>query len=190
MKLNWTAESESQATINMTVPFEYEGKKLFRAELEMWKNPTLAYNLKLISFGHGDLCCEVEEVVCSIHQEDSRLNQRIRLKEDESHDESLFQVFSAAQPHLDDELLSTPLSCPFVITFKVNLRSTIPSFVNKMIDSTWSEHLWAAAVNRKMTDVEFLVGEEAFGAHRSLISARSPPVVLFCEPYKLQCKTE
>jgi len=25
-----------------------------------------------------------------------------------------------------------------------------------------------------MTDVEFLVGEEAFGAHRSLLSARSP----------------
>jgi len=42
------------------------------------------------------------------------------------------------------------------------------------VDSTFGEQLWAAAVNKKMTDVEFLVGVEAFGAHRSLLSARSP----------------
>ena len=43
-----------------------------------------------------------------------------------------------------------------------------------MIDSTWIEYFWAAAVNRKMTDVEFLVGEDSFVAHRSLLSVRSP----------------
>ena len=32
----------------------------------------------------------------------------------------------------------------------------------------------AAAIERKMTDVESLVGEETFGTHRSLLSGRNP----------------
>jgi len=54
------------------------------------------------------------------------------------------------------------------------MRSKVQNFINKPVDSTFGEQLWAAAVNRKMTDIEFLVGEESFGAHRSLLSARSP----------------
>ena len=42
------------------------------------------------------------------------------------------------------------------------------------MDSIWSEQLWDAAVNKKMTDVEFLVEDESFGVHRSFLSARSP----------------
>lgn len=34
--------------------------------------------------------------------------------------------------------------------------------------------LWDVAVNRKMTNVEFVIGEESFGVHRSLLSVRSP----------------
>jgi len=173
--LTWTKETEEQETVTMSVPFEHRGKKLFRAELEMRKNPRQAYNLKFLSFGHEDISCFVEEVVCYIHQEDSSLNQRIKMRDSSPQNEKLLQVFStqySSSPPVRE--LTTPLSCPFVITFKARLCSTIPTFVIKMIDSIWSEQIWAAAVNRKMTDVEFLVGEEAFGAHRSLISARSP----------------
>jgi len=70
--------------------------------------------------------------------------------------------------------LTTPISLPFVITFHAKILSTVTNYTSKPLDSTWSGELWAAAINRKMTDVEFLVGEEAFGAHRSLLSARSP----------------
>jgi len=177
LDLTWTKEIKEQETVNMSVPFEYGGKKLFRVELEMRKNPTegQAYTLKFFSFAHGSISCTLDEVICFIHQEDSSLNQRISMKDEPVVDKKIFEVFTTQFAVQHDEVeLTTPLTCPFVITFKAKLRSTIPSFVNQMIDSTWSEDLWASAVNRRMTDVEFLVGEEVFGAHRSLISARSP----------------
>jgi len=87
----------------------------------------------------------------------------------ETNHKELLQVFTATK-------LTTPLSCPFVITFYVlNLCNiNAPNFANKLIDSAWTKEIWVAAVTRKMTDVELLVGEETFGAHRSLLSARSP----------------
>jgi len=172
LNLNWTKGTEGQETVIMSVPFEHEGKKLFRAELEMKKNPSLSYSytLKFLSFGHRNICGTVDEVICYINQEDTSLNQQIRMVDEPSPDGQLLEVFSTQ----DDEELTTPLTCPFVITFKARLRCTIPTFINRMIDSTWSEELWAASANRKLTDVEYLVGEEAFGAHRSLLSARSP----------------
>ena len=41
-------------------------------------------------------------------------------------------------------------------------------------DSTCGVQLWAASINKQQTDVEFLVEEEAFSAHRRLLSSRSP----------------
>ena len=73
-----------------------------------------------------------------------------------------------------DICLNSSISYPFLVTIYVQMRNTVLDFTNKLVDSTLSGELWAAAVNRKMTDVEFLVKEEAFGAHRSLLSARSP----------------
>ena len=69
---------------------------------------------------------------------------------------------------------TNPFSRPIFLTFRVKMKTSVENFTNTLVDSTCSEQLWAAAVNGKMTDVEFLVGEEAFGAHRSLLSARSP----------------
>jgi len=94
----WTSSNPGRK-FEKSEAFQYQGKKLFRAELEYWTADYRYYfTLKFLSYGH----------------------------------------------------------------------------INKMLDSTWSEQLWAAAADKNMTDVEFLVGEESFGAHRSLLSARSP----------------
>jgi len=172
--LNWTKDTKGQETVTMSVPFEHEGKKLFRAELEMMKNPEQACSLKFVSYGHRNMCCVVDEVICYIHQESSNLNHRLEMMDEVTNDAELLEVFSSLYTAPPEEESTALLSCPFVITFKAKLRSTIPAFMNNMIDSTWSGEIWAASTERKMTDVEFLVGEESFGAHRSLLSARSP----------------
>ena len=169
---------ENQKSFKMNVPFQHSGKKLFLVELEMKKNPgnstkhTLTA-IKFLSFGHQSITCGVMDVTCFIGQEEensSPRQQRIKISEEETFDEDLLKIYECST----EELTLLALSCPFVITIKAKLRSYISNFINKTMDSTWGDQLWAAAVNRKMTDVEFLVGEEAFGAHRSLISARSP----------------
>jgi len=127
-------------------------------------------NLKIVSYGHQNTSRCIEEVICSIDRDvNSKVQQQIKLTERTTHDKKLLQIFYISERHLIPQL-----SCPFFVTFHVKLRSTATNFTNMMIDSTLSEHLWAASVNRKMTDVEMLVGEESFGAHRSLLSARSP----------------
>ena len=128
------------------------------------------FDLKLIaSCGHHNITGCIDEVICSITKADNKniLIQPVKMIEKRTNDQKLLQVFYIKE-------FPTLIACPFVITFKVKRRSTVPNFINKMIDSNWSEELWAAAVNRKKTDVEFFVGEETFGAHRSLLSARSP----------------
>jgi len=58
--VTWSKETKEQETLAMSVPFEYGGKKLFRAELEMRKNPEQAYIVKFLSFCQGDISCLIE----------------------------------------------------------------------------------------------------------------------------------
>jgi len=92
----------------------------------------------------------------------------IKMLEQEIRNDNYRKVFSVRS------LVKASLSWPFTVIFHVKLQSKVENFTNQLLDSSGSQQLWDAAVNKKMTDVEFLVGEEAFGAHRSLLSARSP----------------
>jgi len=181
-KCTWNVHNlgaeENQEHIKRSVLFEHGGKKMFRAWLEITKKPnhpgmyTLS-TLKFLSYGHESVCSKIDQVTCSIDGQDqnSSTHQQILMTMTAPKDINALLVFTS---NLSATELTTPLSSPFVITFHAKLRNTVKKFINTPVDVTWSEQLWGASTNRKMTDVEFLVGEEAFGAHRSLISARSP----------------
>jgi len=168
-------------TIKTNASFEHGGKKMFSAWLEMTKSPDHPEKysvsaLKFLSYGQESLCYEIDQVVCffDCHDQKSSTYQHIMIRDSvpRGRNASSLQVFKSRQSAVLG--LTTPFSCPFVITFHVKLRSTVNTYVNIPVDVTWSGELWAAAVNRKMTDVEFLIGEESFGAHRSLLFVRSP----------------
>jgi len=160
---------ENQEITKRTVSFEHGGKKLFRAWLEMIKSPNhpekqAVSALKFLSYGHKSICYEISQVTSSIDGQgkNSSTHQRISMTKTEPKDQNTsLEVFTS---NLSASELTTPFSCPFVITFHVELFSTVSNFINLPLDVTWSDQLWAAAVNRKTTDVEFLVGEETFGA--------------------------
>jgi len=105
--------------------------------------------------------------MCSIGKERRRMAVKHTI------DSKLVQLFTIPETKMID-CSSSSFSFPFIIYFTVKLRSTIPNFINKLVDSNWSEQLWAAAINSKLTDVKFIVGGTTFSAHRSLLSARSP----------------
>jgi len=155
----------------MTATFENGGKKIFSAWLEMTKIPKsrgkLALEaLKFFSYGHESICYEIDQVACTFDGQDQDSSTH-KMTKSVPYDQNKLQVFKKHK-------LETPLICPFVITFNVKLRTRVANFINTPVDITWSHQLWTSAVNRKMTDVEFLVGEETFGAHRSLLCARNP----------------
>jgi len=159
--------------IKMGVAFGAGDRILFRAEFQMSTPSGGAIDGKTIivrffSFCHESICSVIEEVTCcSYNQEDdSSLTEQTKMSQGLTHDGRLLQMFEAHSYIL--------FPGPFTIKFRVEMRSTVENFTNKLVDSALSEQLWDAIVDRKMTDVEFLVGEESFGCHRSLLSARSP----------------
>jgi len=91
------------------------------------------------------------------------------MTEKPTHDRKMLQLFT-----LSISESKTLISCPLVVHFHIKLRSTIPNVVTKLVDSAWSEQLWTASTKAIMTDVLFLLGDKTFGAHRSILSARSP----------------
>ena len=63
---------------------------------------------------------------------------------------------------------------PTSLNFYVQMINTIPNYDFKFVDATWGEQIWSSAIAKKYTDVEFLVGDQSFAAHRFILSVRSP----------------
>jgi len=147
--------------------FEYGERKVFRAELEMSEIPNKSnvhlLKLRFITHDHGNVRYHPDEVTFFTTPSTDGLIEPVQMSQ-----ASFDQIWNSIQ-----QFTITSQTRSILVTFYVKHVCTV-GLVNKFMDSDWSGELWAAAVNRKMTDVEFFVGEESFGAHRSLLSARSP----------------
>ncbi len=171
---NWT-ETSSNKNSTISETFESKEKKQFRAQLDyigsqkVYDSTRNAYvmrnheiTLTFLSYQNKKINYRVEQVAYSI---DKNNFGAVKMNVNSTSDESLLQVFT--------DTLTTLPQLPLAITFYIKLTSTIPSFTHKLVDSTWKFQLWASAVNKQLTDVEFQVEGESFAAHRSLLSARS-----------------
>ncbi len=59
--------------------------------------------------------------------------------------------------------------------FDIKTVSTIGNYYYEMMDDGWLVDLWAAATNKKLTDVKIYVGSvEVMEVHRVILCARSP----------------
>jgi hypothetical protein len=59
--------------------------------------------------------------------------------------------------------------------FDIKTVSTIGNYYYEMMDDRWLTDLWAAATDKKLTDVQIYVGSvEVMEVHRVILSARSP----------------
>lgn len=83
-----------------------------------------------------------------------------------THFEKHIQIFKACPPKELDET--------FEIVFYVKLCRSTRNFDYQLVDELWTQQLWMAAQTKQLTDVEFVVDERAFAAHRFIVSARSP----------------
>jgi len=81
---------------NIRIVFKHarrEEKKLFRAEMKRWNNRPTEFTLRFLNYGHEKLNCIIEEVICSVSQdEDSPTKQSFRFTEKPTHDSVNFHV--------------------------------------------------------------------------------------------------
>jgi len=147
-------------------PFEYREEKFFSARLETTKRRGL--RISLFVYQHGKIDCQVREVACSFVKGDISTGLG-RMSEKIPGDEKRSQKFSRSIG-----IISTEPALPFTVTFCIKSTGMVANFDRKLMDSTCGAQLWAASIDQQQTDVEFLVEEEIFSAHRCLLSARSP----------------
>lgn len=122
-------------------------------------------NIVLLSFNHQSIGCKIDGVRYSTTIEDNFWIEPRKFEEISAVDQKLVQVFIR-----EDTYLSSPRS----ITIEIYNTSTVKNFNHVFVDSTWTEQLWAASINKQLTDVELVVEDKIFHSYRLLLSARSP----------------
>ena len=118
----------------------------------------------LIHQGPENQNYSVEDVSCSFGNE-NRL-ERVEMTQKISDVINPIRIYSRK--------ITSVNAFPRKITFYVKLLSTVPSFSFKFADTRFVSDLLRVAVDKTITDVELLVDNSSFYAHRALLSARSP----------------
>lgn len=176
---SWTEDSstEKAATSN---PFIFNNQKISQARVKIDRSPikdSVKFTLLLGCYIQEKLECwrvaEVSYTCSSIPTNDTRWNSKLQpqLK-------PLQPTKGPLQMFIDTYELSTGIDSfpiPFTISFDLSLDSTDKnSNSHCLVDSTWRNQLWDAAINKTLTDIDFKVGDETISAHRFVLSAWCP----------------
>jgi len=167
---NWTTETFKSE------PFEYQGRKLFRLQVEIlrrWSGALYCYDLIWIFLGYPSKKTGLQIELVSHTTTINGIGKLAleKMQEKLTSDGKFLQLFTSKQMV---DLGKSESLFPFTITCHVKAVSTVEKIGYRLVDSAWKDQLWASSVNKQLTDVELLVGGKTFSAHRSLLSVRSP----------------
>ena len=161
-------------------PFGFQDQDFFRARLipvsEHFKVDFFSFQLERIGF--------------KINQVSYSLSTRPLLATETSMrrivtPNDIFQKYSVVEENFDEEKLPEET---FSITFHLKLE-TVENFGPRLIDLKWTDQLWQVAKTGQFTDVDFIVGEETFRAHRFIVSARSRVMAAMFNTDMVEAKT-
>jgi speckle-type POZ protein len=115
---------------------------------------------------HKRFGLKIEDVYCSLQEP----NQWYKMEPKTSENSELLQHFT-----VQFETLEFSYQRNFEIIFDIKTVCTIENYHYELMDENWCKDLWAAAINKKLTDVEIFVGTfKLMEAHRVILCARSP----------------
>ena len=139
----------------------FGGEKVFRVALKNSENGQatlifLAINLNKIGLEVSDVVCDKEsfDTHCKMNE-----NGPLRKKE-----EGNFQLFTSQVDVVSSE--------NFV--FQIHLKGIIDGYSYHPCDRLAKEQLWSVVNSKLHADVEFIVQDKRFSAHKAILAARSP----------------
>jgi len=188
-EINNGSEDNERRTpkVSVSAPFVYQDQEFFTAKII---RKTVTYNshhqsrvfnshqVECFSFQLERIGCELMEVSYSIPQ--ISISQMALKKVNGT--KGLLHRYVFEDKH------SGELPNEFSITFHLKIE-TVRNFGPHLTDVLWTNQLWEATENGLFTDVDFVVGEETFHAHRFIVSARSPVIAAMLNPQWTEGKT-
>ena len=199
LSCSWTIDKVPDATSAgqsvTSEAFEFEGRKVFRAQLTVRSVHPLVrdvcegnnqvnheYTFTFLSVNHYAISCKISDVTYSVSTSSDTRFGPVKMTKKTSADDDVMQVFTVTS-------IGMPYTSPLIITFDVQLNGIVRNYFHQLLDSTWTTHLWSAALNKQLTDVEFIVDGELFSAHRVIVSARSPVLFAMFHTDMIESKT-
>ena len=142
----------------------FGGEKVFRVALKKLENGQstlyfLAINLNEIGLQVSDIFWGKEDVVSLCKMDE---NVPLRKKEEEG----FFKFFTSGVDGVTGE--------NFTFVFQIHLKGIVDGYSYHPCDRLAKEQLWSAVNNKLHSDVEFIVQDKRFSAHKAILSARSP----------------
>ncbi len=148
-------------------PFQFGNRDIFRAQIETTNSKETDFNLTFHGYGHQNIGCNILEVFYSTFRDGDPLKTKrvTRMKEIRPTRSPSLKVFTSRRSTFNIPIRSINFTVKFMMTSNLS---------NQCVDFKWKEQLLSSCANRLLTDVEFLIEDQSFAAHRRLLSVHSP----------------
>jgi hypothetical protein len=140
----------------------FRGEKVFRVGL---KNHTLKPVLFLMAVDLGKIGMKVEDVLYGIQGSGTSPATMKGMTKEDIGDEGNLQLFTIKH---DEKIVG---NCTF--SFRICIGGTDPGYSYQLCDRLAKDQLWAAKEELNLSDVEFVVKDKTFPAHKAILAARS-----------------
>ena len=146
----------------------FRGEKVFRVALKYSENGQstlifLAVYLNKMGLQIADVVCGKEDVgsLCKMNEKKTQ-----RKKEETNFEGRNFQLFTSQVDVANGE--------NFAFLFQIHLEGIVAEYSYCPCDPLAKEQLWSTVSSKLYADVDFIVQDKRFAAHKSILAARSP----------------
>ena len=141
----------------------FRGEKVFRVALK--KNRNGQPDLFFLAINLNKMGLQVFDVVCGMEGDESHCKM-LESQTKRNFGEGGLQLFTSKVEGVIGE------TCTFL--FQIHLKGIVTGYQYNPCDRLAKEQLWATVNSKLNADVEFIVQDKRFSAHKALLAARSP----------------
>jgi hypothetical protein len=156
----WILENVGEEPVTIASKMiSFRGERVFRVGLKNYADSPILF---LVAIGLRKMGIRVEDVKCGMLGP-ATMTQMTNENIDEK-DGSL-QLFTTV---LDKKIVG---NCTFA--FRICIGGSVSGYSYQLSDRLAKDQLWDALKNQNWTDVELIVKDKTFGAHKAILAARS-----------------